>query len=144
MTKRSLLIVATSCFIAFAPAAYGRSAYDGSWDLIFVTQRGTCDSRYTFYCRCDQRECHASQSRKIARLRRKVRRGSRFGDGPRQICRGCGQIVRNVRSGDLERPFRNGAMLRLLDGAPQLKDATAGARPARPRANAAPDRPPSR
>lgn len=48
MTKRSLLIAATSCFIAFAPAAYARSAYDGSWDLVFVTQRGTCDSSYTF------------------------------------------------------------------------------------------------
>ncbi|WP_256375088.1 hypothetical protein [Bradyrhizobium sp. WSM2793] len=38
MTNRSLLIVAASCFIFFAPAAYGRSAYDGSWDLVFVTQ----------------------------------------------------------------------------------------------------------
>jgi hypothetical protein len=35
MTKRSLLIAAASCFIVFAPAAYGRSAYDGSWDLVF-------------------------------------------------------------------------------------------------------------
>ena len=25
-----------------------RSAYDGSWDLVFVTQRGTCDSSYSF------------------------------------------------------------------------------------------------
>lgn len=30
------------------PAAYGRSAYDGSWDLVFVTQKGTCDSSYSF------------------------------------------------------------------------------------------------
>ena len=44
MTKHFLLIAAASCFIVFAPAAYGRSTYDGSWDLIFVTQRGTCDS----------------------------------------------------------------------------------------------------
>src|SRR6478672_3710551 len=48
MTNRSLMITATSCFIAFAPAAHGRSAYDGSWDLVFVTQRGTCDSSYSF------------------------------------------------------------------------------------------------
>ena len=48
MIKSSLLIAATSYFIAFAPAAYGRSAYDGSWDLVFVTQRGTCDSSYEF------------------------------------------------------------------------------------------------
>lgn len=48
MTKRSLLIAAASLFIVFAPAAYGRSAYDGSWDLLFVTQRGPCDSSYSF------------------------------------------------------------------------------------------------
>src|SRR3954470_24803685 len=48
MTNRSLMITATSCFIAFAPAAYGRSAYDGSWDLVFVTQKGACDSSYGF------------------------------------------------------------------------------------------------
>jgi hypothetical protein len=48
MKKRSLLIAATSCFIGLAPAAYARSAYDGSWDLVFVTQRGACDSSYSF------------------------------------------------------------------------------------------------
>ncbi|WMT76856.1 hypothetical protein [Bradyrhizobium sp. Ash2021] len=48
MTKRSLLITAASCFIFFAPAAFGRSAYDGSWDLVFVTQRKTCDASYRF------------------------------------------------------------------------------------------------
>ena len=48
MAKRSLLIAATSLFIVFAPAAYGRSAYDGSWDLLFVTQRGPRDSAYSF------------------------------------------------------------------------------------------------
>jgi hypothetical protein len=48
MTKLSLLIAATSCFIGLAPAAQARSAYDGSWDLVFVTQRGACDSSYNF------------------------------------------------------------------------------------------------
>jgi hypothetical protein len=48
MTKRSFLIAATSCFIVLAPAAYGRSAFDGSWDLVFVTLRGTCDSSFSF------------------------------------------------------------------------------------------------
>ena len=45
--KRSFLIAATSCF-AFAPAAHGSLVYDGSWDLVFVTQRGTCDPSYSF------------------------------------------------------------------------------------------------
>jgi hypothetical protein len=48
MTKRSLLIAVTSCFIGLAPAAQAHSAYDGSWDLVFVTQRGACDSSYSF------------------------------------------------------------------------------------------------
>src|SRR5437899_2283987 len=48
MTRRSLMIAATSCFVALAPAAHGSSAYDGSWGLVFVTQRGACDPRYSF------------------------------------------------------------------------------------------------
>jgi hypothetical protein len=48
MTKHSILIAATTCFMACAPAAQARSAYDGSWDLLFVTQRGACDSSYNF------------------------------------------------------------------------------------------------
>jgi hypothetical protein len=48
MKMRSLLIAATICFISLAPAAHARSAYDGSWDLVFVTQRGACDSSYSF------------------------------------------------------------------------------------------------
>jgi hypothetical protein len=29
-------------------SAHARSAYDGSWDLVFVTQRGACDPAYNF------------------------------------------------------------------------------------------------
>ena len=36
------------CVVAFASAALARSAYDGSWDLVFVTQRGACDATYNF------------------------------------------------------------------------------------------------
>jgi hypothetical protein len=48
VTKRSLLIATTTCLIGCAPAAHARSAYDGSWDLLFVTLRGACDSSYSF------------------------------------------------------------------------------------------------
>jgi hypothetical protein len=48
MNKRSLQIAATICCISLAPAARARSGYDGSWDLVFVTQRGACDSSYSF------------------------------------------------------------------------------------------------
>ena len=40
-------IVATG-LIAFVSAAQARSAYDGSWGLVFVTQRGACDPSYNF------------------------------------------------------------------------------------------------
>jgi hypothetical protein len=47
-TPSLLMIAAAACFIAPASAAHARSAYDGSWDLLFVTQRGSCDPSYSF------------------------------------------------------------------------------------------------
>ena len=49
MIKR-LLFSATiaGCLVALTSAAQARSAYDGSWDLLFVTQRGACDPTYDF------------------------------------------------------------------------------------------------
>ena len=40
--------IAAICLAAFASAAQARSAYDGSWELRFVTQRGACDPTYDF------------------------------------------------------------------------------------------------
>jgi hypothetical protein len=37
-----------SCLVALTSVAQARSAYDGSWDLVFVTQRGACDPSYDF------------------------------------------------------------------------------------------------
>ena len=34
--------------LVLTSAAGARSPYDGSWDLVFVTQRGGCDSTYNF------------------------------------------------------------------------------------------------
>ncbi len=48
MKKLSLCATATFLFIALASTAHARSAYDGSWDLAFVTQRGACDPTYNF------------------------------------------------------------------------------------------------
>ena len=48
MKKLSLWMIAAGCFMALASAAYARSAHDGSWDLVFVTQRGACDASYNF------------------------------------------------------------------------------------------------
>jgi hypothetical protein len=49
MIKR-LLFSATiaACLVALTSVAQARSAYDGSWELLFVTQRGACDPTYNF------------------------------------------------------------------------------------------------
>jgi hypothetical protein len=41
------LITAVS-LVALTSVAQASSAYDGPWDLMFVTQRGACDASYNF------------------------------------------------------------------------------------------------
>jgi hypothetical protein len=48
MKTPSLSMIAAGCLIAMTSTAQARSAYDGSWDLAFVTQRGACDASYNF------------------------------------------------------------------------------------------------
>jgi hypothetical protein len=48
MKKLSLWMIAAACLIAPSSATHARSAYDGSWDLAFVTQSGACDPSYNF------------------------------------------------------------------------------------------------
>jgi hypothetical protein len=48
MKTPSLWMIAAACFIATASVANARSAYDGSWDLVFVTQTGLFDPSYNF------------------------------------------------------------------------------------------------
>ena len=48
MKTPSLWMIAAACFIAPVSATHARSAYDGSWDLAFVTQKGACDPSYNF------------------------------------------------------------------------------------------------
>ena len=48
MNTPSLPMIVAGCFMVLASVAHARSAYDGSWDLVFVTQRGGCDPSYNF------------------------------------------------------------------------------------------------
>ena len=48
MKTHSLSMIAAVCLMASAATAQARSAYDGSWDLVFVTQQGACDPTYNF------------------------------------------------------------------------------------------------
>ena len=48
MKKPSLYLAAIAGLLAFASSADARTAYDGSWQLVFVTQKGACDPSYNF------------------------------------------------------------------------------------------------
>src|ERR1700738_1089181 len=48
MKKISKRIFAAAVFLAFATNAIAGSGYDGSWNLVFLTQRGACDPTYDF------------------------------------------------------------------------------------------------
>jgi hypothetical protein len=52
---RYLALVSTAAALIFcAPDAFAKSSapsYDGAWSLLFVTQRGACDSTYNFNVR---------------------------------------------------------------------------------------------
>jgi hypothetical protein len=46
--KKFLFFASLVGCLVLTSAAGARSAYDGSWDLTFVTQRGACDPAYNF------------------------------------------------------------------------------------------------
>jgi hypothetical protein len=48
MMKFLIPAAMASCLLGLTSIAEARSVYDGSWDLRFVTQQGTCDAAYTF------------------------------------------------------------------------------------------------
>src|ERR1700744_6418583 len=48
MMKTFISLMIASCLVAVASPAQARSPFDGSWDLVFVTQRGACDQSYNF------------------------------------------------------------------------------------------------
>jgi len=48
MKTPSLWMIAAGCLFATASVAHAHSAYDGSWDLVFVTHTGSCDPSYNF------------------------------------------------------------------------------------------------
>jgi len=81
MKTLSAWIVAATCFITLASAAHARSAHDGSWDLMFVTETGTCDPTYNFAVNVsDGVVTHPN----LVKFIRQVRVGSCVGDGSRK------------------------------------------------------------
>jgi hypothetical protein len=49
MMKKLLFCATIAGCLALTSVAHASSAYDGSWDLVFVTQRGACDPTYNFF-----------------------------------------------------------------------------------------------
>ena len=48
MNKRLIANVIGCACLILATAAEARTSYDGPWNLVFVTQRGSCDPTYNF------------------------------------------------------------------------------------------------
>ena len=48
MKKRLIASVICGACLILATAAEARTSYDGPWNLVFFTQRGSCDATYTF------------------------------------------------------------------------------------------------
>ena len=48
MNKRLIANIIGCACLTLATAAEARTSYDGPWNLVFVTQRGSCDPTYNF------------------------------------------------------------------------------------------------
>ena len=48
MKMRVIATAICGACLILAPAAEARTSYDGPWNLVFVTQRGSCDATYAF------------------------------------------------------------------------------------------------
>ena len=48
MNKRLIANFICCTCLTLATAAEARTSYDGPWNLVFYTQRGSCDPTYTF------------------------------------------------------------------------------------------------
>jgi hypothetical protein len=117
MKTPSLWMIAAVCLVAPASVAHARSAYDGFWDFVLVTQRGTCDPSYNFTVNVSdgivthpnlvQFEGYVAKSGSVHAL---VTVHDTFAPGTRRL-------FRDVRSRKMERTRGKSVMLGLLDRA---------------------------
>jgi hypothetical protein len=117
MKKPSLKVIAAVCLIASASVAHARSAYDGSWDLVFVTQGGSCDPSYDFTVNIsDGIVAHPNLVRFKGYIARSgaVHASVMVQD---KFASGTGRLTETSGRGNLERPYGRCAVLGLLDRA---------------------------
>ena len=136
-TMKLLFYVAVvGCLIALASAAQARTAYDGSWDLVFVTKRGGCDPTYNFSVNISNGICDASEPGEVQRSCGELWCRPRLSGCSRQIRRRLRQALEQFWSRHVERLFGQRALFGLLDCTTKLTfDEETGFRPLRGRAS---------
>jgi len=111
--------MAVSCLVAFASVALAHSAYDGSWGLLFLTQRGECDPTYNFSVNItDGVVTHPD----LVRFRGHVARSGAVRASvtvPDKYASGSGRLSSNSGRGTWS-GYSGGALLRVLDRPAEL------------------------
>ena len=103
--------------LTLATAAEARTSYDGPWNLVFVTQRGSCDPTYNFSVNInDGVVTHPNLVKFRGYVGRSgaVRASVTVQD---KYASGSGRLTRDAGRGTLERPRSRWALLGILDRA---------------------------
>ncbi len=117
MNKRLIANVIACACLTLASAAEARTSYDGPWNLVFVTQRGSCDPTYNFSVNInDGVVTHPNLVKfsgavgRSGAVRASVTVQNRHASG-------SGRLTARRRPRDLERPRRRWTLLGILDRA---------------------------
>jgi hypothetical protein len=95
--------------------AFGGTRFDGTRNLVFVTQRGDCDPTYNFMV-----DVVNGQYPDVQGPRRSVRLCCRLGQSRAEVRVGIWKAVRSVGARRLERPFGRDPMCRYVGSAEKL------------------------
>ena len=117
MNKRLIANVICCACLTLATAAEARTSYDGPWNLVFVTQRGSCDPTYNFSVNInDGVVTHPNLVKFRGHVGRSgaVRASVTVQD---KYASGSGRLTRDDGRGNLDRPRRRWAVLGILDRA---------------------------
>ena len=120
MKNLLLYLTAAVSLVALTSVAQARSAYDGSWDLIFVTQRGACDPTYNFSVNViDGIVTHPNLVKFRGYVARSgaVRASVTVHD---KYASGSGRTLEQFRRRQVERLFGKFALFRVLDRSAEL------------------------
>ena len=115
MKTPALSALVLVCSLVSAHAATSSAAFNGSWDLVFVTRSGTCDPTYNFTVNISNGTRDAPEPREVQRLRAGLGVHSRVRHGAGQVRIWIWPVVWFFRQGHVEWPFRKCSMYGILD-----------------------------